>query len=336
VKKLLLSLSVVLVLCGPVAFGQSTATTTPVGFINETVAGGTLSSPQLTLLSPTLTQPVVFQGTISAISGKTITASGANWTADQFDGANGEYYVEVFSATKPGALSDITTTATSSVTTADDLTAFASVGDSIAIRKHVAISDFLGANNTWGLHSGNDSSVADLVLVYSGAVPATYWYYDGTLGGSPGWVDSNFNSAAGVAIQPHDGVVIQRKYAGNLTITSTGSVKSGNTLFPVFTGLNVLGTLSAAGMTLDSSGLYNGTSALTASNDSSTADLVMIYNGSVPSTYWYYDGSLGGSPGWVDSNFQPAGSVVIAAGTAFVVSRKGAPFNWSLPSPASF
>ena len=335
-KKLLLSFSVVSVLCGSVAFGQSTATTTPVGFISETVGAGSLTSPQLTLLSPTLTQPVVFQGTISAISGKTVTANGANWTADQFDGANGAYYVEVFSATKPGALSDIVTTATNSVTTADDLTAFASVGDTIAIRKHVTIASFFGANNTWGLGTGNDISVADEISVYNGGTPAVYWYYDGTLGGAAGWYDALGSESGSVEIMPHEGVIILRKSPGNVTIVSTGTVKTGNTLFPIVNGLNVIGTVSASGLTLDSSGLYNGTSALKASNDISTADEVLIYTGSVPADYWYYDGSLGGPAGWYDALGQLAGSTPIAAGTSFIVIRKGPAFNWSLPSPSSF
>ena len=341
VKKLFLAFSVVSVLSGSAAFAQSTATTTPVGFISETVAGGSLASPQLTLISPTLTQPVAFQGTISVISGTTITVSGANWNAGQFNGANGSYYVEVFSATKAGALSDITATGTSTVTTADNLAAFASVGDFIAIRADVTLDKFLGANNTFGLLASNDGSTADEVLIYDGATHASYWFYDGSLGGAAGWYDLNFNPAGSTVISPHQGVVIKRKAAGNVTIVSTGTVKTGNTLFPVYNGLNVLGTVSAQGLTLDNSGLHNGNSALKASNDGSTADEVSIYaiNNNVVShtNYWYYDGTLGGSAGWYDLNFNPAGSIAIAPGSSIVVNRKGGgSFNWTLPSPSTF
>lgn len=340
-KKLFLFLGLGLLSNGSALFAQSTATTTPVGFISETVAGGTLASPQLTLISPTLTQPIVFQGTISAISGTTITVSGANWTGGQFNGTNGEYFVEVFSATKAGALSDITATGTNTVTTADNLTAFVTVGDSIAIRAHVTLDKFLGANNTFGLLASNDGSTADEVWVYDGATHAIYWFYDGSLGGAAGWYDLNFNPAGSTIIGPHQGVVIKRKAAGAVTIVSTGTVKTGNTLFPVYNGLNVLGTVSAQGLTLDNSGLYSGNSALKASNDGSTADEVSIYsiNNNVVShkNYWYYDGSLGGAAGWYDLNFNPAGSVVITPGSSIVVNRKGGgAFNWTLPSPASF
>jgi len=343
-KKVFLFFGLALLSNGSALFAQSTATTTPVGFISETVNGGTLASPRLTLLSPTLTQPIVFQGTIASISGTTINVNGANWTAGQFNGANGSYYVEVFSATKPGALSDITGTGSSSVTTAENLTAFASAGDFIAIRKHITISDFLGANNTYGLLASNSPTTADEVLIYDGSHSVSYFYFTGdAFGDPPGWYDSAFTMQAdGITIAPHEGVIIKRKAAGNLTIVSTGTVKTGNTLFPVYNGLNVLGTLSAQGLTLGNSGLYTGsnTTGVTASNSPTTADEVIIYSGTGQTSYFYFTGdAFGDPPGWYDSAFTvQADNVVIAPGTAFVVKRKngGVAFNWALPSPASF
>lgn len=342
-KALLLSLSAIAVF-GPSAFCQSTATTTPVGFINETVLGGSMSSPQLTLLSPTLTQPIVFQGTISAITSTTITANGANWTTDQFDGANGAFYVEVFSATKPGALANITGTSTNSVTVDTDLTSLAQVGDSVRIRAHVTLASLLGANNAFGLLASNSPTSADEVVIYDGANSVSYFYFTGdAFGDAPGWYDSAFTFMANnVAIAPHEGIIIKRKAAGNLTITSTGTVKTGNTLFPVYSGLNILGTPSAQGVTLDSSGLYTGSNAtgVTPSNSPTTADEVVIYNGNVQTSYFYFTGdAFGDAPGWYDSAFtMQAGSIVIAPGTAFIVKRKspGVAFNWAAPAPTSF
>jgi uncharacterized protein (TIGR02597 family) len=335
-KKAFLFFGLALLSNGSALFAQSTATTTPVGFISETVVGGTLASPKLTLLSPTLTRPVSFQGTISAISGTTITVSGASWTNGQFNGVNGEYYVEIFSATKPGVLSDITATGATTVTTADNLTAFATVGDFIAIRKHVTIADLLGANNSYGLLGSDDASTADEVLVYDGANHATYFYFNGA-GAPAGWYDLSFNPAGNAVISPHEGVVIKRKAAGNVTIVSTGTVKAGNTLFPIYNGLNVVGTVSAQGLTLDSSNLYlsNGT-ALHGSDDASTADEVIIYSGTGQANYFYFNGA-GAPAGWYDLSFNPAGSVAIAPGSAFVVNRKGGgAFNWVLPAPTTF
>lgn len=323
------------------SFGQ--ATTDPVGFIDLSVSGGSIADPKLSLISPTLTRPVLWQGAITAISGTTITVSGAAWAASQFNGANGSHYVEIISATdttKSGALSDIAATTTSTITTADNLTApvaFAAVGDSIKIRKHVTIADVFGANNTAGLKGSDDVGTADEILVYDAATPSTYWYYDGSAGGAAGWYDLLFNAAGNVPIGPNEGVVVKRKTAGDVTFSVSGAVKTGNTLIPIKNGLNVLGTVSAKGLTLATSGLVSGTAALQKSDDIGTADEVIIYSPTSLLTYWYYDGTAGGTPGWYDLLFNAAGSVNIAPGSAFVVKRKtGAAFNWALPAPSSF
>jgi uncharacterized protein (TIGR02597 family) len=325
------------------AFSQAESTTDPVGLIELPISGGSPASPKLSLVSPTLTRPVSWQGSITAISGTTISVDGAPWTAGQFNGSNGVYYVEVISATdatKSGALSDISATTASTVTTADDLTSptiFAKVGDTIKIRKHVTISDVFGATNSAGLQGSFDASLADQILVYNGDTPTEYWYYDGSYGGTAGWYDLNFNPSGSVPIGPNEGVVVRRIAAGDLRITVAGAVKTGNTLVPVRNGLNVLGTASAKGLTLASSGLVNGTSGLAGSYDASLADEVIIYSPTAQTNYWYYDGSYGGAAGWYDLNFNPSGAVSIAPGSAIVVNRKGRPaFNWPLPSPSSF
>jgi hypothetical protein len=328
---------------GSVAFAQ-TVSTDPVGFINITVQGGTLSHPTTNLISPTLTNPIAFQGTIASISSTApyvISITGASFSGNQFNSPNGTYYAEVFSATNPGALSDITATGASSVTTVDNLSSFASVGDSVRIRQHVTINQFLGASNTYGLLGSDDSSTADSVLVYSGDAQTTYWYYTGTPGAMPsdaGWYDLNGTSAGSVTIAPSEGVLIQRKGTGNVTITSTGTVKTGNTLFPIVHGFNFLGTLSAQGLTLASSGLQ--TSGLVGSGDSSTSDLVLVFSGGNQTTYWYYTGTAGAVPsdaGWYDLNGTSAASVSLAPGAAFIVNRvQGGALNWTLPAPTSF
>ena len=341
-KNSFLNLCLASLLSGSAAFAQTTVATDPVGFINITVQGGTLAQPTVNLVSPTLTNPIVFQGTIASISGTTINVNGASWTAGA--GFNGDstntYYAEVFNTTNhPGALSDILTTGSSSVTTHDNLSAFASAGDSIRIRQHVTINQFLGANNTYGLLGSGDSSTADSILVYSGDTQTTYWYYTGTPPGlsDAGWYDLNGNPAGSVTIAPSEGVLIRRRGTGNVTITATGTVKTGNTLFPVVHGYNILGTLSAQGLTLDSSGLQ--TSGLVGSGDSSTSDLVLVFSGGNQTTYWYYTGTPPGlsDAGWYDLNGNPAGSISLAPGAAFIVNRtQGGALNWTLPAPTSF
>ena len=336
------------------SFAQTTATTDPVGFISLTAAGGgTVASPKLTLLSPTLMQPISWQGAITQVSANTtgpttITVSGVQWTNNQFNGAAGAYYIEIVSTATPansGVMGQITTTTAgatnSSLVTAENLFAFATLGDMIRIRKDLTVADVFGVTNSAGLLASDDASTADEILIYNGASSASYFYYTGSPGFPAGWYNSTtFDAAGAVVIAPHQGVVIKKKTAGGITFTSNGAVKTGNTIFPVVNGLNVLGTVSAKGLTLATSGLYTGNAGtgVKPSDDASTADELVLYPSGSPVSYFYYTGSPGFPLGWYNSTtFDPADTVSIAPGTAFVLNRKGGiSFNWALPSPSSF
>ena len=332
-----------LILSSQSVFGQTNFSTDPVGLIQLSVVGGSVAAPKISLVSPTLTQPVSYQGLITAISGTAITVGGTPWNANQFNGAAGSYYVEIVStatAAISGTLSDITATTTSTIATAQPTGA--AIGDSIKIRKDITISDLFGANNSAGLLATGDASSSDEVLIYNGATAASYYYYTDASHLYDGWYDLSFNPAGQVTIAPNEGVVIKRKAAASLSIVFNGAVKTGNTLIPILNGLNVLGTASAKGLTLDTSGLYTGNPAtgVLASNDASTADQIILYSngGATQSLYYYYTDASHSFDGWYDLSFNPAGSIPISPGTAFVLKRYGGgnAFNWVLPSPTSF
>ena len=344
------------------SFAQTTATTDPVGFITLSVkGGGSVASPTLSLISPTVTQPISWQGAITAVSSSggntTITVSStpsAPWTVNQFNAPNGSFYAEIVTVTPnnhvTGALAVITATTTSTITVTGNLTSpsvFAQVGDTLRIRKDMTIADVFGAANTAGLLASDDGSTADEILIYDGALFSAYFYYTGSPGFPAGWYDTGFSlvpgAAQNVVIGPHQGVVIKRKTAGALSFTSNGAVKTGGTLFPIVNGLNVLGTASSKGLTLGTCGLYTGNAntGVKPSDDGSTADEVTIYTATGQTNYFYYTGSPGFAAGWYDSGFSlpPGGgdNVIIAPGTSFVLNRKGgSSFNWLLPSPTSF
>jgi hypothetical protein len=317
------------------AFAQSAATD-PVGFISVNVDAGSVASPKLSLVSPTLVRPVEWQGA-ATVSGTTITVTGTPWTAGQF-GTGGQYFVEVATGTTPGAWTDIESNATNSLTTSDNLSAFAGANATVRIRKHTKLTDFVGVSNSAGLQGGTSASAADEVLVYDGSSATVYFYYTGAAP-APGWYDLSFNSAANVTIAPHQGVVIRRKTGSAVNFTAMGSVKTGNTLFPIQSGVNVVGTVSAKGLTLATSGLYTGstTTGVQGGTSASTADEVTIFTPTGPTIYFYYTGAAP-APGWYDLSFNPAGTVSIPPGAAVVVKRKapGVAFNWTVPSPSSF
>lgn len=354
---LLRDFSAVVVLLGVAiqpSFGQMTAASAPFAFVPLIVeGGGSINSPKLSLIAPTVTQPIAWQGTISgvAVSGgnTNISVAGAPWTVNRFNGASGNYYAEIVTAPGnahvTGALATITATAAGSITTPGDLTSptvFAATGDLLRIRKETTIDDFFGSTNAAGFLASDDPTTADEVLIYDGAKSLSYFYFSGNLtGNAAGWYSSGGFAAAGnVVIGPHQGVVVKRKAAAPLTFTANGLVKTGHTIFPVVTGLNVLGTVSAAGLTLATSGLYTG-SALTGvkpSSDPTTADEVTIYTAAGPVKYFFFTGDATAAAGWrASGSFAESGSVALPPGAAFVLNRKGGPsFNWSLPSSSSF
>lgn len=350
------------------ASAQTTATTDPVGFITLSIpGGGSFASPKVSLLSPTLTQPISWQGAITGIATSTIsilgvptpvttiTVSGTPWTSGQFEGANGSHYVEIVTVSPnthvTGSLAVVNATTTSTIRVIGNLTSpnvFAAIGDSIKVRKDMTIASLFGATNSAGLLASDDPTTADEVLIYDGASQNSFFYYTGDAFGNPaGWYDAAFtilNGTAGnVPIGPHQGIVIKRKAPAALPFTTNGAVKTGDTLFPVVPGVNVLGTVSAKGLTLDTSALFTGDPAtgVKPSDDPTTADEVLIYSNSQATSYFYYNGGAGYLSGWYDSGFStltPVGATVtILPGSAFVLKRKfGAAFNWSLPSPTSF
>jgi uncharacterized protein (TIGR02597 family) len=332
------------------SFGQTQAVTDPVGFITLNIAGGgSIASPKLSLVSATLTRPILYQGVITDISGVTITVSAtpsAPWAAGSFVGANGSHYVEIISTAVPsrtGTMADISGTPTgNTLTTVGDLSVNqAAVGDTIRVRKDVTISDLFGATNSAGLLASDDASTADEVFIYSNATAASHFYYTGDISTPAGWYNSTSGDPAGNrSIAPNEAVVVKRKAAAPLSITFAGSVKTGNTLMAVVNGLNVLGTASAKGLTLDTSGLHTGNDAtgVKGSDDASTADEVTVYGATTSSNYFYYTGDVSTPAGWYNATSgDPAGGAEIPAGTAFVLRRKGgASFNWALPSPTAF
>lgn len=348
---------VVFLAAGFAGFGHilnaADAPNAPVGFLTETIAGGgSVSSPKLSVLSPTLVAKSEWEGLITDVSANgtgpsTVSVAGSPWVADQFDGANGRFYVEIVSAENSGYLADISTTATSSVVTADNLAAVARVGDTIKIRKHVTLGDFLGETNAAGLQGSDDPTTADEVLIYKGATATSYFYYTGSPGYPAGWYDVDFTLAPGEAakavIAPGEGVVVKRKGGSPVAFRFSGTAKTRNTLLPIWGGLNVVGTASAKSLTLATSGLYTGDSGtgITASDDPSTADEVTLYTPSGEKTYFYFSGYPGYPAGWYDSDFAlapgEADGIAIPPGTALAISRKAGPaFYWAAPSPTTF
>jgi uncharacterized protein (TIGR02597 family) len=317
----------------------TTATTDPVGFITLNVAGtGGTSAEALSFKGLGLTRPVEYQGSAETVGASTLVDNEATWTDNQFNGAGGAFYVEIISGTNAGTTYDVsaTTAANKTITLAQPLAAGTTAPVSFKVRKHWTFASVFGANNESGLQAGN-ASTADQILLYNGSTYDTYYFSNaGGLVGN-GWRKVGGGSAdqANTTIYPDEGVIVKRLQSAAVNVVLMGAVKTGQTAAAVVGGLNFIGNVYAAGMTLNSSGIYTGNPATgLAPGNASTADTIDIYNGSTYDSYYFSNaGGLVGN-GWrkIGGGSADQQNVAIPVGSSIIVNRKTAgSFNWVAP-----
>jgi uncharacterized protein (TIGR02597 family) len=326
-------------------FAQTTATTDPVGFITLNAAGnGGGASPALSFRGLGMTRAIEYQGSAESVGANTLVDNDATWTDNQFNGANGAYFVEITSGPGAGTSYDIQTTAagTKTITLVQNLGAGIAAPVSFKVRKHWTIATVFGPNNEGGL-TGGTAETADQILVQNGANYDPYFYQtsggDGTgwrKAGAPG-VD-----AGGTVFVPEEGFVLKRNQSAGANIVLMGAVKMGQTSVPIVVGNNLIGNVYAANLTLQSSGLYTGNPAtgLVSGDEPSTSDQVLLWNGAGYTTYYYQTAppAAGGS-GWRNATdvFGDASATSIPVGIGLIIKRSnGAAFDWKVPQhPAS-
>lgn len=320
--------------------------TDPVGFLTLNVYGpASTGGSANSYLGLAFTQPVSYQATLSSATGTTLVDSNSSWTDNQFNGANGQYYVELISGSGAGRMSNITATsgANHSITTANDLSSFVTAGTGYKIRKNWTLATVFGPNDESGL-AGGTLVTADQILVYNATAnpPAysTYYYKTSGIGGN-GWRSSASTSAdaSNTSFLPTDGLIVVRHAAGNISFSLAGAVKLGQTALPVVPGTNVLsnvypsGNLTLGNSNLVGSGLTGGTLV--------TADQVLIYNNSTTppypgfDTYYFKTSGLGGT-GWrsTASTSADATNTPIPFGASVIIQRiNPGSFTWVVPQP---
>ncbi len=331
---------------------QTTATTTPVGYITLGVTGtGGTASSATSFIGLGMVQASSFQGNLEAVTANTIFDNQATWTEGQYNGTNGSYYVELTSGSGVGLTSQITATsaANKSLTLADDLSAYVTNGVTYTIRKNWTLALLFGPNNEAGLGAGTSSS-ADQILVYNSLTAAyTTYYYKaaGTFppGSGSGWRTSTSATvdASSAPFNPYDGILIRRYQSANLSIPLVGAVKTGTSDLPVNPGTNILSNVYPSGnFTLGTSGLYTGdpTTGLNAGT-SSSADQVLIYDpvSAAYTTYYYKAAGTfppGSGSGWRTSTSATvdASSTALPVGGSILIRRTyNSAFEWVAPQP---
>ena len=191
---------------------DKTAVTDPVGFITLPISGASRSGARaFSFLGISLMNPVSYQGTITSTGNNSVMDVNAVWTADEFNGANGEFFIEIVSGPYAGLMTDILATdaASDTLTTEDDLSSMLTSGELYRIRKHRTLGDVFGANNEAGLNGGASVSEADEVRVFNPVTQAflIYYFKIGGFGGI-GWRSTTdaVSDASGTTLYPEQGV----------------------------------------------------------------------------------------------------------------------------------
>ena len=327
-----------------------TAVTDPVGYITLPVTGGgTNSSPKLSYVGASLVNKIE----VAAVS----TAAGTNTTAEFAAGVlpaagtygvnslgQSNYYVEIASGANAGVWTDIVSNTATSITLLDPIGNIAH-SQTLKIRKHHTIASLFGATAaTVQLKQGVSIGTADELLVVENPtanIAKSFFFSSDDAdfdGNADGWVFANGNPAADYVIAPGVGVKVSRKDTAAVNIIQVGHVKTGPTVLPVETGLNLISVPRAVGsaFTLDNGALLS--SGLTGGVSVGTADELQELFSGAPLNFFYSTDDAdfdGNADGWVNSaNGNPltANQKQLPEGTGVAIKRKGAPFNWVVPA----
>ena len=258
-----------------VANAQTTAYTTPVGYITHTInsAGG---AEALTLIGPALIQPSVFSGA------STVTPSGgsvATFSAGVPTNLDATYVLEITSGANEGWWSTVTSSTATTITTNDAFPGGLASGTTVSVRKHNTVQSFLGENTPGIIPSdGVEGDEVQLLNPDQTLTPLAYFTAE-VSGGDPDWYNLATSAIANdTIIYPGTGVFIKTKSASNLTFVSTGEVKTTDTQVDLYPGLNVIAQTAAAGASLNSSGINTGLIPLNEAGDNLDYDELQFLN----------------------------------------------------------
>lgn len=325
--KLTYSLLAAAFACG-LASAQTTAYTTPVGYVS------TLLSPnKYNLIAVTLHEPTVSAGVVTGESATDVSMTGVDFTTLLTAGS--VYILEL----PDGTIQEISAWTATSLTTPEDISGKVTPGTTTyKLRKASTVASVFGAANSAGLTADNDddSTNNDQILVpnTSGAFDTVY-YFTGNLDAPAGWYDDQGNPADTKVLNYADGMFVQRVAGSDKTLVVAGEIKTKPTSNALLTGYNFLGAVSPVGLTLGTSGLKDFLTHAATDEDVATADKVLTQNpDGAYRTMYYFDGNLDAPAGWYDDQGNPSDDAVLDSG--FLVENLGVGKNYTIAVPAAY
>lgn len=321
-------------------FSQLTVYSDVAGFDTVNISGTGGAESKLTIAATEFLQSAKYLGVSSSLASNAITDPTASWANDEFNGTNGSHYVEIVSvngsktAAGVGLTRSIVATTSQTITLEGDLPPSLTTNVEFKIISHWTLASIFGLENTAGLLGGSVLT-ADQVQFWNGEGYNSYYYQTAGIGGT-GWrkIGDQSTDASQTIIRPDQNVVIKRVGGAGVSLVVSGWVKTGQASFDIVSGFNFLPNPYSTPMSLASSGLYKGDAATGVSGGNvTTADQVMLWNGSNYETFFYQTTGLGGT-GWrkVGAQSTDASETVIRPGNAIILRRKSAEgFTWVIP-----
>ncbi len=327
-NKLTYSLLLAAASCG-VALGQTTAYTTPVGYVTES-----LQPNRFNLLGITVQNPTLVAGVLDSATAISVTDAAVDFVAALTAGQ--KYVLEINNGSGKGTVQVISAWTATTLTTPDNISASITPNvTTYSVRKASTVSDIFGATNSAGLTAtpDGDFSVVDQILILNdaGSFDTVYYVNDGA--GTEGWFDADGLDAANNIIAYPDGFYVKRVAGSPISLVVSGEVKKVGTNGVLSPGFNYLGGVAPVGLTLGNSGLQNFITP-TPDGDFSVVDNVLIPlpTGAFQTTYYVNDGA--GTEGWFDADGLDASGVAITSG--FLIQNRGVTKPYSLAVPTSY
>ena len=320
----LLAIAAILVLPHPILNAQTVATD-PVGFVKLTIAAGSGGKVSTLFSAPLLANTEIAgqaSGSITGVTGNTISNSSGGWTGNLADPAS-PYLVLLTSGSAQGRMFLISANTSTQLTiNADDLVAGDLVASGVAVGNTYKIFpcdtlvSLFGTPATDDVLGGTSAKVADTVLLTTAQGPKTYFYSTT----QNQWVENarGVVLANNVPVRPYYGVLYSRLGVTPLEYTFTGGVPTVPRAVAIAnSGTTLLAQYWPTPRTLAQLGLQNTVGWLAGANARS-ADRVVINVNGVPTTY-FYNGT-----NWLLNARTPivSNDVVIPIGAAIEVQRR--------------
>ena len=279
---------------------------TPVGYVTQTINAGTGTARLFTTFSLPLYSPSA-SAVVTSVSDNVVTSNGANF--GDLSQAASPYSLKVVSGTLSGKYFPIETNTSTSVTVTGDLSGLVA-DDNYEIVEVDTLSSLFGTPSD-GVIIGGTKSEADIIWVLTSAGTWSNYYYNSS---SNAWVrDARGNpNSDNLALQPDSGILVQRLSNTSSSFVVTGTVPSIQNVASInAAGFSVWAQTFPVDVTLLATGIHNAA-------EFNSNDLVYIMTAAGTWATYSYDGT-----NWrKNARGNPiADTENVASGTAVLVSK---------------